>query len=254
MAGALSVGVSALQAVLFGAVGSVFLRGSTVGGARSSREAMATWWYALALTTAAGGLLQVVSLITEVPVQLATDATLLNMAALCAGLAGLLYYLAYLATGWARLLWPITLAYAAVFAWLSLRVAAWNPVGVGGPSWNVQVVYANAPDRVTTMVLLLVLVAPELIAAAALGAVAARLPPGPSRQRAVVLSASILVWFGASLAGQLAGAPGGIAWSLAQRLLGVAATLAVLSVYRVSGESAAAPAGATGARSAARGE
>lgn len=249
------VALAGAQTVLFVIVGATFLaRARGREAPRTARDAMATWWFALALTTAARGLLQLLSTAAPSPLEVAADVTLLNLAALCAGLAGLLYYLTYLATGWTRMLWPIALAYAAVFAWLSQRVAAWNPVGVSTAGWNAQVVYAHPPSGATIGALLLLLVAPELLAALALAAVALRLPPGPSRQRATVLAVGILAWFGSSLAGQVAGTTGGAAWPVAQQLLGMAVAVAVLWVFAASSRNVRGGGMATTARPPVRGD
>ncbi|HKI55802.1 MAG TPA: hypothetical protein VKB31_01515 [Trueperaceae bacterium] len=253
---AFAVAVAAVQTALFAVVGATFLaRDARHDAPRTARDAMATWWFALALSTAAGGLLGLMALLTSSPVELAADVTLLELGGLCAGLAGLLYYMTYLATGWTRMLWPITLAYAAVFVWLSQRVAAWNPVGVEGPSWSLHVVYAHPPGAAATTLLLVLLIAPQFLVAAALGMVALRLPRGPSRQRATVLAVGILVWFGLGLVGQAAGTASGAAWSVVQALLGMGVAVAVLWVYRASERGLhGARATATAARSPSRGE
>lgn len=226
-----SILASALVAGLFVRVGLVFVSGP-VGppGARLARLAFACWWWGLAVNTATGAVLTGLSTAASPPLALVSGVSLLGIGSVCVGLAGLLYYLAYLVSGSQGWFWPIVLGYAAICAWLWQASAAWDASGLVVAGWKATVTYHLAPSGPTVLLMLAVLIGPQLVAAVALAVVAMRLPRGPVRVRAGVLAGAILAWFGSSTIGSVAGAHGA-AWSILQEVIGVMVGLAVLSAY-----------------------
>lgn len=200
--------------------------------ARLASSMFAAWWYALAASTGATALTDGLTAVADPPLSLVMGLQFLSVAAVCMGLAGLLYYLVYLYTGRTGSFWPLVAGYA-LFAGVLIQVmAAWEPVGVVAAEWGASIDYARPASDATVLMLLLVLIGPQLAASVALFLLAARLPDSAARVRLLVVATAIFAWFGSTLLATAVGATSNTAWQVLQLWIPVLVGLGVLLAHR----------------------
>ena len=207
-------------------------RPASTPGARLAGSTFAAWWYALAASSAVSGIGAVATALGDPPVSLLTGLQFLNVAAICMGLAGLLYYLVFLYSGRSGHFWPLAIAYSLFAAGLVRAMVGWGPVAVVATRYDASVVYADPGSEASVLVLLLVLVGPQLLASLALFLLATRLPHSASRVRLLVVAAAIFAWFGSVFAGEAVGLSGNDAWEVLQLWIPVLVGASVLLVHR----------------------
>lgn len=222
---ALSAAGAFAAAALFARVGAkVGARATQTSEDAAAIRWFATWWYALAGSTAAVGGLALAGVPEAPSVVLVAVLRVVSLAALSVALWALLSHLVYLRTGRDRshaLAW----AYAALGG-LAVGLIAWSrPADVAVTAWTVEVVGARGTGGVLTAVLVLAFLLPPLAAGAAYVQLGARAADPERRRRARVVGGGIAVW---ALAHLLARASDVALWQFATRtLLGVAVAVAV---------------------------
>lgn len=165
-----------------------------------AREALALfslWWIALSVYAVAGATLD---LSAALGVEAAGPAVALHYAqavALCIGLWGLMYYVAFILTGRRGFL-PLlavfyALYYGAILFWLTLG----KPIALAADQWRARLAYESPLVGGATGTLLLVL--PPLVASATYLLVLLQAKELTRRYRIVLVSGSTLAWFGAVL-------------------------------------------------------
>lgn len=224
-------GLTLAAAFVYLVVGLRLRRRSTRGAARRASQAFALWWVALAGSTLTTAIQQGAGALAVADLATYTTLTIVNFLFICVGLASLLYYLLYLFTGRDDLLVPLALAYLVYFATLLYVITAADPVGVEIGRWNVSLVFAEPLSGPVPTVLLLLLVVPQILGAAAYMSLVAVVESPTRRYRVALVSGSIIVWFSTTLIGVLLGLAGTDLWQVGSRLLGLAAAMTVLYAY-----------------------
>jgi len=220
--------VRVVTAIIFGALALTVDRRRVHPAARPANTMFALWWWAIGLqqllTAVRTGLWSL-----GLPLSLHVGLSLVSTAALLMGLAGLLYYLIYLYTGRALLLWPLIGAYAASFVWWFGRFAALEPIDVVLDDLTIRFVFGAPPSQELLLGALAFLVGPQLLACVAIVVLAFRLPASAARVRLTVVAVGVVLWFGSSVAVMFIGVDG-IVWDVvrlfAAPLVGVSVLLA----------------------------
>jgi hypothetical protein len=174
-------------------------RPATSEGPRLANVLFAVWWIGLAASNAITGM-RILLVALDMPLTLFVGLQFVNAAAVTMGLAGLLYYLLFLFTGRSFLLWPLVVFYALFCGWIIRSTGTWSPVGVEVSATGAALLYEHPIDGTFRLLALLALVGPQLVAVAALFALATRLPPSASRVRLLTVAGAIALWFGAVFA------------------------------------------------------
>ncbi|HEX2021992.1 MAG TPA: hypothetical protein VHH36_04720 [Candidatus Thermoplasmatota archaeon] len=228
-----------LSAALFAYVGAANLRRDAHDApARRALRQFALWWLGLALYTLQGAAtsLLVAAGVTHLGAHVALLA--LGYVPLMVALWGLLSYLVYIHAGTHRLQ-PLLKAYhVALGAGLVLLLARTRPTAVVASGWGTQVAYAHP-----LALLVFAILGPVLASAVAYGALYRKTPDPAARRRIRLVSASLVLWFGLSIA---AGAQVVSAdwWPLAARLLALGASLLLLRAFAPGALTGRAPAAA----------
>jgi len=106
-----------------------------------------------------------------------------------------------------------------------------SPSGVDIVAGRAEIVYAQPHSSLWTLALVVLVIVPPFLGALALLAFSFRVGDGAPRLRLVVVSISIAVWFGVSIATSLTGVSSALGWQLTNRLLGLASAVAILAAY-----------------------
>lgn len=232
----------ASAAFAFAAAGVYFIVGARLGARKVSAESQlaatmfATWWFGLALVTATGGLQSIAGALGLVDLPVYLTLTLVNLLVLCVALLGLVYYLVYLFTGKRKALYPLAAFYLFYFALLLYFVLQSQPTGVDVKRWNVTLHYAN---QVTSGPLFVAVVAglllPQILGALAYFTLYFRVQERALRFRILVVSWSIILWFGSVGVAAATGLSQDDAWQIVSRAIGLGAALAILIAYNPPG-------------------
>lgn len=220
------------SAVVYIAVGAVVQRRPVSDRHRLANQLFAVWWYGLGLATAIGAVQNLLVGRGYRDLDLFVTVTMVNLFLVCVALWGLLYYLLYLFTARRGLLGPLTVGYLAYYFWLQHLVYSAHPRAIEEHRWVVQVAYEHPIVGLAATIAVLLLVGPQFLGAAALGTLYFRVTEREQRFRIAVVSVSIFVWFGSTLAVGLAKVGDNDVWQLTSRAIGLASALAILVAYR----------------------
>jgi len=207
-------------------------RQPTEAGDRLAWTAFRVWWLALGLNVALDavndslGLLGVDSLVFHLILSIST--TML----LCIALWGLLCYLIYLFTGNPNWAWPLAGFYGLVFVSLiAYLFLVLRPVGMFNENGVTSLQYANDAPELSILIIALFILLPQILAALAYFSLFFRLKDQSQKYRVLLVSISILVWFGSPLIALGLGLSDLPWWVLASRLLGLAAVIVIYWAY-----------------------
>lgn len=195
-----------------------------------ARNAFVVWWAVLGFVTLVGLVLQLPGATSSVAAYVALTIVLLGL--LCVGLWGLLFYLVYLFTSRRGIAVPLGLGYALVFVFFVAFILAGDPVGFEtGPNGR-ELEYnhpiESGPLYWTAIALLIV---PPLAGAAGYLSLYWKVDQPVQKRRILLVSMSILVWFGSSLIGIGLGASESQVWSLVSRAISLAAAVTIYYAY-----------------------
>lgn len=196
---------------------------------RLAWNAFRVWWFGLGLTTALGALRALIvsagvdSLIVYVWYGLITTFIL------CAALWGLLYYLVYLYTGNRALAWPLAIFYIVFFIGLVIySFFVLQPQSLSLENGTATVNYSVEPTTLYTLVLGLIVLAPQLIASLAYFSLYFRLRDRIQKYRVLLVSGSVFVWFSSPLVALGLSISDAAWWMWVSRVISL---LAVLFIY-----------------------
>lgn len=228
----LDAGFLLAMGLIYAYVGALTWRRKTGGEAQLASDLFATWWFALAASTATTAATRVLGFAGVTQPAAYVALTLLGLLAVCIALWGLLYYLLYLFTGRRRVLVLVSAFYSAFFAWIVYLTSARPVTGVAIGAWKVEVLYAGtlAPGVLTAFVVLLAL--PPVLGAFAYARLYFRVEETTQRYRIGLVAGTIVVWFSATLVAYAFGATGGLAWQLGSRLIALGASALLYFAYR----------------------
>lgn len=189
------------------------------------------WWFGLAGTTLASGLMSLLAAtgVTFLPIFVVL--TYFSLLLICVALWGLVYYLVYLFTGSRRWLAPLTIFYIAYGAFLMYYITASVPIRVQAEPWTATIIYRQTLTGPLVIVVLVLLVVPQLLGALAYFSLYFRAKGATQKYRILMVSWSIIIWFGIALAASAAGLAQYDWWQILSRLIGLGAALAILMAY-----------------------
>ena len=227
----LAVSLSLLSAFGFLLVGRTIQKRDVSRSMRIAQDAFVVWWYALAATTLLGAA-------TNLPffedLEAFLTLTILSLLVLSVGLCGLLFYLVFLFTEKRSLLVPMAIGYAGFFLFLTWFILAPQPVGVESTDWGRELVYAD-PDYEAEGPLvglaIALIIGPQLVASLGYLSLYWKVDDPMLRRRILLVSLSILAWFGSSLIGTGSGVAESDWWRLTSRLIGLAAAATIYYAY-----------------------
>lgn len=165
-----------------------------------AREAVllfSLWWVALSVYAVAGATLD---LSAAIGVDAAGPAMVFHFAqavALCIGLWGLMYYVAYILTGRRSFLTLLAIFYALYYGAVTFYLTLGKPIALAAEQWRARIAYENPVLSAAAGTLLLVL--PPLVASATYLLVLVKAKEMSSRYRIVLVSCSTAAWFVAVL-------------------------------------------------------
>lgn len=225
--------IALVSATLFTFVGRAVMERSPKGEAKVAAGLFAAWWYLLAISTAGPAILSLLAAFGYAPLVMHKAVTDLVLVAISAGLGGLLYYLIYIYTGKTSSLWPVMIGYGLYALVLLIWIEWGDPSGVHLRRWATEIVYRNQlSGSPLALVLTVLLVGPQLVAALAYLSLYWRIEGRERRYRVLLVSLAIIVWFGSSLVGSIAGLSNSDAWQLTTRLIGLSAAGVILIAFR----------------------
>ncbi len=189
------------------------------------------WWFGLAATTLVGSLLSLAGAFGLTSLPLLVALTYLNLLLICVALWGLLYYLIYLFTGSSRWFVPLTAFYIAYYILLVYYITVSDPSRVQVGRWSVTVGYGSPVTRPFSLVVLLLLVLPQIIGSLAYFTLYFRVREATQKYRILLVSWSIILWFGSAFAASVSGLAQRDWWQIASRFIGLAAALTIFIAY-----------------------
>ena len=223
-----SILLSLASATLFLLVGrAVYLRPVSTESVRA-RNAFVLWWSTLGLVTVIGLVLQAPGFPLTVSAFLTV--TIVILALLCVGLWGLLFYLLFLFTNRRDLAVPLAIGYVLYFAFLTYFIMAGDPTSVESTKWGHEIEYADPIESGPVYwAAILLLILPPFLAAGGYLSLYWKADQPVQKRRILLVSMSILVWFGSALVSTGAGESD--AWRIVSRLIGLAAAATILYAY-----------------------
>jgi hypothetical protein len=200
--------------------------------ARLAWALFVVWWYALAVTSVLGGMLNLLGAMGLNSVPLFLTFTQINLLAICAALYGLIYYLVYLFTGNRKVLVPLTMAYIVYYALLMYYVNLSMPISVSVGRWSAALQYEHQPTGPFVTLILVLLVFPQIIGSLAYFTLFFRVKEATQKYRVALVSWSIIIWFLSAFIASIAGLSQYDWWQILSRLIGLGATLTILMAYQ----------------------
>jgi hypothetical protein len=188
-------------------------------------------WIALGAGILLASLSTFLALIGLAALPLHISLSLLNLLSTCIALWGLLFYLVYVYSGKQRWAWPLAGFYLAFFIALvavSLsREALSLEIGSNGASVN----YAGEINAAFGLTIILVVLLPQLIASLVYFSLVFRVKERSQKYRVVLVSTTILAWFGSALVAAFAGLTGAEWWPFASRLISLLVAVLIYWAY-----------------------
>lgn len=188
-----------LNAIVGSVASGIFLSVSLrLARQKVSRESQAAvtlfslWWFSLAVYAVVGATTDLLGAFGIVDFGVIVAFHYMQMIALCIGLWGLVYYVAFIFTGSRTFLTPLAVVYSLYYAALLFFVTLGRPADVVVGAWRAGVAYAEPIlDQVSTSLLL---VLPPIIAVATYLALYFQSSERAARYRILLISASTLAW------------------------------------------------------------
>jgi hypothetical protein len=220
--------LSVVSAAGFILVGRTIQKRDVSQRMRVGQDAFVVWWYALAFTTILGAVGNLLNL-SFGPFLLMT---VLALFVLCVGLCGLLFYLVFLFTERRSLLMPMIIGYAGFFVFLLWFILSGHPDGLERTAWGTTLHYADPIDSGPAFVAaIILLLGPQVTAAIGYLSLYWKVDDPLLRRRILLVSLSILAWFGSSLIGTGLDAAESDWWGLTSRLIGLVAAGTIYYAY-----------------------
>jgi hypothetical protein len=221
--------LSVASAALFILVGRTVQQRPVSPDARIARGSFVAWWYALGAVSLVGAVMEMPGF--PLDLRLFVGVTILLLFVICVALAGLVQYLVFLYTN--RTILPaLAVGYGAFFLLLLLYIWASDPSSVEPTRWGPELEFANEIDSGplywTVLVLMLV---PPLLSAGAYLSLYRVATDRILKRRILLVSLSLIIWFGSSLIGATPGTQDADWWKLSSKLIALAAAGTILYAY-----------------------
>jgi hypothetical protein len=160
--------------------------------ARNALLLFAVWWIGVAVYALAGASQDLMAALGADPFAVFVALRYMQIIAICIGLWGLMYYLAYVLTGQRRLMAPLAAFYAAYYAVLLFLVTRGAPVGVDVQPWRTSLVFATPLMGAFAVALLLVI--PPLVGGTTYLALLRQAPSVGHRLRIALVALATVAW------------------------------------------------------------
>lgn len=224
---------SLVTGALYHFVGAKVGRKDLAGDDRTAMMHFKMWWHGfglLSVSTAAISALAYAGRLTLAIYEVFLDAVLF---VLFLALWGLAYYLAYLFTGNRRWMVATAVFYALFYLYVAYAITLADPAALEIGRWSVTIQYANQAAMETTGLryLALLLLLPQVLGAIGYGSLFFRTDAPLARYRIAMVSLTLLAWFGSSITASALDINETEAWSLASRVISVAAALLILIAF-----------------------
>lgn len=200
--------------------------------AKAAQVCFVLWWCALGVTSLASAGLTMLYMAGRLPMWLYQTFTQATIVLIIGALACLLYYLFFVYSGSPKA-WIVPLAYA-VITYLVIRGvmnSAPAPVEIADDGWRLVTKPEFSLDPLPALGFAVLFLGPQIGAAIAYAFLWRRAQEATSRYRIAMVSASIIIWFSASLLAGAVGAGETRAWQVASQVISVLAALTVLLAY-----------------------
>jgi hypothetical protein len=228
---AFSILLGFLSAALFGFVGWVIHRRRVSPESRAARDAFVVWWATLSFISLTSALLLGAATLGLHDLAFVLTLSLALLALLCLGFWGLLSYLLFIYLNDNRFRLALSGFYFLLYVFLVYIILSRQPTGVVLTDWSVTLAYAQPAGAAASVVGLLFLL-PIIVGAGAYLSLYRKMAEPWLRRRVLIVGTSILLWFLSSVPGSTSQELAqGEAWQVASRLIGLAATLAILYAY-----------------------
>lgn len=199
----------ALSAFAASVASGLFLAaGLNLQGRRVSPESQravdlfSLWWLGLAVYAVAGASQDLVAAFGVHPFSLFVALRYVQMVALCIGLWGLMYYVAYVITGKRAILVPISAFYVAYYAAVLFLVTSALPGAVETDAWGTSLVYES--PMVNALAVALLLAIPPIAGGTMYLFLYFHARAPSQRLRIVLIGGSTLAWSASMLAYEVA--------------------------------------------------
>lgn len=201
------------------------------------------FWYGLAASNFLGqnGLQALLAAFGYLNLYLTLALGQISLVAICVALWGILYYLVYLYTGRRRAWVPLAWFYSAFYVFLEYFIWDSKPIDVQAEDWRVKTEYVKAvegPEALSNPIVLALvigLLVPQILAALAYLSLVFRAQTATQRYRILLVSISILVWFGAPFFALGRGVQESTTYQVVSRFIGLGAALAIFLAYHPPG-------------------
>lgn len=229
---AVSAAFGIAEGLVFLYVGRELRKREVHGEAATAWRLFVLWWFALGALVLVGGLQALAGAAGYASLAWQLAFTYVAVAGIAVGLWGLVYYLLYLFTGSRKVLAPLTVFYAAVLVGLLWFIRVQDPYDVAVNAWSVQLKYRSTVGGAGNLLVVAGVLLPELLAGVAYGTLFFKVRDPSQRYRIALVSVSIILWFGSSLASNLLRVNTTDAWQVANKLIGLSAALVILAAYK----------------------
>ncbi len=220
--------VSFVAAVVFVYIGYRMSKRVEQGHAEAAGRSFVLWWGGVAGFIFAGALAGILAAVGVTTLGVFIAWRVLSFFALCAGIAGLVYYLLYLFTGKRGFMVPVAVFYALIFLALMVQVVVNVPVGLDVQRWRVDLTY-EVPFGGPYFILLSLLILPTTVGAVAYFLLFFKTQDRLMRMRIALVSWSIAIWGLSSLLARIAENDW---WQMFTRAgIGLLASLVILFAY-----------------------
>ncbi len=221
----LMVGLAAFSAAVYIVLAIRLGRRAVSEDARVANHAWQAWWFLLAASSLVGSVFATMLAAADLySLSFGLTVMMLNLILIFGALWGLSFYLAYLVTGRKSLWWPIALFYGlSALAWMYTIFEA-NPVGTVVEDGQAALTYAKPlTEQPLYTPLFMALLIPVLFIAGAYAYLGFRAHDRTVTFRISLVSASLIVWFGAALIASVLGLSDLSYWPVISRLVSLAA-------------------------------
>lgn len=212
-----------LGGAIYTIVGARYLR---LSRSSSMQGSAAAFWLGIGAYGMLDGGWGVLAASVPAPLALGVTVLQLKILAVSVGFGSWVWYVGYLYTGNARLLWLVAIFYALVFVLTTYSYAARAPIGQEVRTWGTGLVYAN-PAGVASDVAYGLLFGPPLVATLAYGRLLPRVHDARQKLRVVATGAVLAVFFAGLILGWITGLVPH--WPLIEKVLAVVAGITVLA-------------------------
>lgn len=220
--------VSFVAAAVFVYIGYRMSKRFEQGDAQAAGRSFVLWWGGVAGFIFAGALAGTLAAVGVTMLGVFIAWRVVSFFAICAGIAGLVYYLFYLYTGKRGFMVPVAVFYTLIFLALMVQVVVSVPVGLDVQRWRVDLTY-EVPFGGPYFILLSLLILPTTVGAMAYFLLFFKTQDRLMRMRIALVSWSIAIW---GLSSLLARITENDWWQMFTRAgIGLLASLVILFAY-----------------------